>query len=140
MRDAKSAKPISVNEIIANALNVHIGKHTNKVFSFPDGVVKHLDHIVYEMQNDFSLMDKDDKTKALRYVNSNALTNVCLVSHETRSFKKGPECYANLPEAVSDSIKIIYNEEGDRWSDCLAGRKPDTCFECNHTEQWKMPL
>ena len=37
----------SMNEIIANALNVHFGKHTNQVFSFPDGVVKHLDHIVY---------------------------------------------------------------------------------------------
>ena len=64
--------PFSANEIIANALNVHLGKHTNKVFSFPDGAVKHLDHIVYEMQKDFSWIDKDDKSKALRYFASNA--------------------------------------------------------------------
>ena len=112
----------SVNEIIANALNVHIGKHTNKVISFPNGVVKHLDHIVYEMQKDYSWMDKDDKSMALPYFASNALTNVHLVLHATRCFKKGPECYANILEAVSDSIKIIYNEEGDSWSDCF-GRK-----------------
>jgi len=112
----------SANEIIANALNVHLGKHTNKVFSFPDGVVKHLDRIVYEMQKDFAWMEKDDKSKALRYFASNALTNVHLISHASRCFKKGPECYANLPEAVSESVKIVYNEEGDLWSDCF-GRK-----------------
>jgi len=112
----------SANEIIANALNIHLGKHTNKVFSFPDGVVKHLDRIVYEMQKDFAWMEKDDKSKALRYFASNALTNVHLISHATRCFKKGPECYANLPEAVSESVKIVYNEERDLWSDYY-GRK-----------------
>ena len=74
-----------MNEIIANALNVHLRKHTNKVFSFPDGAVKHLDHIVYEVQKDFSWTDKDDKSKALHYFACNALTNLHLVSHASAS-------------------------------------------------------
>jgi hypothetical protein len=112
----KCEHKISVNEIITHALNVHLGK-TNCNFFFPDGNVKRLDKLVYELQKDFQWMSKNDYQKSLRYFASNALVNVHLVTHATRCFKKGPECYANLPDSVSDDLEIVYNEDYDWWAD-----------------------
>ena len=66
--------------------------------------------------------DGDQCLIALQYFSSNALTNIHFVSHSSRCFKKGSECYANLPDAVTESESIIYNEEFDTWSD-WCGRK-----------------
>ena len=112
----KCSKEIYANQIVANALNVHLRK-ANNIFSFPDGNVKRLDKHVYELQKDFKWIYKDDRHKSLRYFASNALVNFHLVTHATRCFKKGPECYANLPDSASQDIEIVYNEEYDTWSD-----------------------
>jgi hypothetical protein len=123
----------SINDIVSNALSTHLGNPGQRI-SFPQGNdTKRLDRFVYEMGKDFSWYDDGDpdipgnveerqRSKALRYFASNALTNVHFVSHCTRCFKKGSECYANLPDAVSDKDEIIYNKEFDVWSD-WCGRK-----------------
>ena len=84
--------------------------------------VKAIGPVCVRMGKDFSWNDNGEKSKALRYFASNALTNVHFVSHSTRCFKKGSECYANLPDAVTLNEEIIYNDESDLWSDWL-GRK-----------------
>ena len=117
----------SVNEIVSNALNVHLGK-PGKLYSFPEGNIKHLDKQVYEMQKDFSWMVKNDRSKAVRYFACNALVNMHLVTHATRCFKKGPECFANLPDCVSDSTKIVYNNEYDIWANWCGEKKKRYMF------------
>ena len=112
----KCQEKIYATDIVANALNVHLGDNNN-CFSFPDGNVKRLDKQVYEFQKDFQWISKDDHQKSIRYFASNALVNFHLVKHATRCFKKGPECYANLPDSVSQEIEIVYNEDYDIWSD-----------------------
>jgi hypothetical protein len=112
----------SMNLIVSNAISTHLGKPGQKI-KFPEGNnTKRLDRFVYEMGKDFSWNVQGEKSKALRYFASNALTNVHFVSHSTRCFKKGSECYANLPDAVTTEEEIIYNEEPDSWSNWL-GRK-----------------
>jgi hypothetical protein len=125
--------PFTIDEIVSNALSTHFGKQGQRI-NFPEGrSTKRLDRFVYEMGKDFSWYDDGDTDdennvkerkhlKAVRYFGSNALTNVHLVSHSTRCFKKGSECYANLPDAVTEKEDIIYNEESDVWSD-WCGRK-----------------
>ena len=118
---AKCNISFTMNGIISNALHTHLGK-SSRTFEFPETNNKRLDRIVYELQKNFAWVDGDEHSKALRYFASNSLTNVHLVSHASRCFQKGEECYANLPDAVSDSAQILYNEEADIWSDWL-GRK-----------------
>ena len=57
--------------------------------------------------------------QAKRYFASNALVNMHLVNHTNRCFKKGSECYANLPEPFSEKVNIFYSPEADMWSSCL---------------------
>jgi hypothetical protein len=117
----------SINDIVSNALTVHLGKETN-VLSFPEGNVKRLDRQVYEYQKDFSWYKRNDRNKAIRYFASNALVNVHLVTHTTRCFKKGPECYACLPDSVSDSTKLIFNEDCDFWSNWVGVKETRFMF------------
>jgi hypothetical protein len=123
---AKCKKTFSVHDIVENAINVHLGKHQK--FSFPDGNVKRLDKSVYEMQKNFSWYKSDDYTKAVRYFACNALVNVHFVTHATRCFKKGEECYANLPESVSENVNILYNAEPDVWSNWLGEKEKRFIF------------
>jgi hypothetical protein len=128
--------PFTVNDIVSKALSYHFGKSGEPRIMFPEGnATKRLDRFVYEYGKDFSWHDDGDsevlgnvsdrqRSKALRYFASNALTNVHFVSHATRCFKKGSECYANLPDAVTDYDQIIYNDEVDVWSD-WCGRKEE---------------
>ena len=114
-------KRFSATEIVQSALNTHMGKTSEMEFQFPecDGMVKRLERIGYELQKDFRWYDRDAHSQALRYFACNALSNVHLVNHATRCFKKGPECYANLPDGVSEKVDIIYNEQFDVWSDAM---------------------
>ena len=67
--------------------------------------------IVYEMQKDFEWIVGDDKMRAKQYFTSNALVNVHLPTHTSRCFKKGAECFVNLPEQPFEETKILFNEE-----------------------------
>jgi hypothetical protein len=105
-----------MNTIVENALNVHLGLE-NYSFAFPEQRCKPLDRIIYEMGKDYAWIEGDATEESLRYFAGNAITNVHLTTHANRCFKKGPECYANLPDGVSESEKLIYSEEYDVWSD-----------------------
>ena len=112
----KCQKEFTVNEIVANALNVHLGKRTD-LYTFPETNVRRLDRQVYEDQKHFSWTTDDIKERAIRYFSSNALVNMHYVKHTPRCFKKGPECFADLPDSASEKVSIIYHEECDYWSD-----------------------
>jgi hypothetical protein len=129
---AKCDRQFSVHEIVENAINVHLGQHQK--YSFPDGNVKRLDKAVYEMQKNFSWCLSDDYSKAVRYFASNALVNVHFVTHATRCFKKGDECYANLPDSSADSVKLLYNGEPDVWSNWF-GAKENRYIFCLQPER-----
>jgi hypothetical protein len=68
---------------------------------------------LYEMGKDFSWMDQSDYQQSIRYFVGNAVTNVHITTHVQRCFKKGPECYTDLPDGVSESYKLVYAEEFD---------------------------
>jgi hypothetical protein len=65
----------------------------------------------------FSWVDQSNYEKLIIYFAGNALTNVHLTKHTQHCFKKGPECYANLPDGVSESATLIYNVGPGLWSD-----------------------
>jgi Helitron helicase-like domain at N-terminus len=123
----KCDKMFSINEIISNALNVHLG-NSNCTFIFPDQSIKRLDKYVYEQQKDFEWMIKDEYDQAVRYFACNALVNVHLTTHAARCFKKGSECFANLPDSSSESIEIQYNEDYDVWSDWCGNKEKRYMF------------
>jgi hypothetical protein len=100
-----------INDVIQNALNSHLGKKNEIEFQFPEKRCKPLDRIVYEMGKDFSWMDQSDYQQSMQYFVGNAVTNVHFTTHAQRCFKKGPECYTNLPDGASESYKLVYTEE-----------------------------
>ena len=112
----KCKKSFSINEIIQNALNVHLGNKGIK-FVFPETKCQPLDRIVYEMGKDLSWTDRTDHEQSIRYLAGNTITNVHLTKHTQRCFKKGDECYANIPDGTSDKYVLVYNQEYDLWSD-----------------------
>jgi hypothetical protein len=112
----KCEKKFSVNEIIRNALKSHLGD-LGDTFQFPEGHCKPVDRIVYEMGKDFSWYERNSYDQAIRYFAANAITNSHFTTHSQRCFKKGPECYTDLPDGVSDSTILVYNAEPDSWSD-----------------------
>jgi hypothetical protein len=113
----RCSKIFGINEVVENALNnVHLGKYGNQ-FRFPEGHCKPLDRVVYEMEKDFSWMDRSNYEQLVQYFAGNAATNVHLTKHTQRCFKKGPECYANLLDGVSEFAILVYNKEPDVWSD-----------------------
>lgn len=75
------------------------------------------------MGKDYSWIDGDASEESLRYFVGNAITNVHLTTHANRCFKKGAECYANLPDGVSETEKLIYSEEYDVWSDWCGNKE-----------------
>jgi hypothetical protein len=119
----KCSKCFSINEIIENALNVHLGNEQN-IFQFPEKRCQPLDRIVYEMGKDFSWMERNDFDQSIRYFAGNAITNVHLTKHSKRCFKKGPECYANLPDGISGTDTVVYSTEWDKWSDWCGNKEP----------------
>ena len=118
----KCEKPFSINGIIQNALNVHLGNKGIK-FIFPETKCQPLDRIVYEMGKDFSWTDRNDYEQSIRYLCGNAITNVHLTKHTQRCFKKGDECYANIPDGISETNLLVYNEEYDLWSDWCGNKE-----------------
>ena len=120
-------KKFSSNEIVSLALTTHIGKDTKKI-PYPEGNVKRLDRFVYEQQKKYSWDNEDEYSKAVRYLAANALTNIHSTTHSKRCFKKGAECYANLPDGVSEAVQILYNTEKDVWSNWLGEKEWRTMF------------
>ena len=118
----KCSKTFSMNGIVENAINVHLGIE-NYAFTFPEKRCKPLDRIIYEMGKDYSWRDGDATKEAIRYFAGNAITNVHLTTHANRCFKKGVECYANLPDGVSETEKLIYSQEYDVWSDWCGNKE-----------------
>ena len=49
--------------------------------------------------------------------------NVHLTTHTQRCFKKRAECYANIPDGISISDMLIYNQEFDLWSDWCGNKE-----------------
>jgi hypothetical protein len=123
----KCKRVFSVNEIIATALNVHLGK-PGMLFCFPETNVKFLDRHVYEQQKDFSWMSLSEHAKAIRYFASNALVNMHLVTHATRCFKKSSECFADLPDCENSSTQVIINNEFDIFSNWYGKKEIRSMF------------
>jgi hypothetical protein len=119
----KCSKYFTINEIIENALNVHLGNRKAK-FQFPERRCQPLDRIVYEMGKDFAWMERNEYEQSIRYFAGNAITNVHLTKHTQRCFKKGAECYANIPDGISHSDEIVYSLDCNEWSD-WCGNKED---------------
>jgi hypothetical protein len=69
-------------------------------------------------------MDRTDYEQSIRYFVGNAITNVHLTKHTQRCFKKGAECYANLPDGISESYSLVYNKEFDIWSNWCGIKEP----------------
>ncbi len=112
----KCKKFFSINGIIENAMQVYLRSNDNK-FRFPESQrCKPMDRIAYEMGKDFSWMNRTIPEQSIRYFVGNAITNVHLTMHSQRCFKKKIECYANLPDGISESDILVYNLENDLWS------------------------
>ena len=122
-------KIFSNDEVITNALNVHLGKG-NSLFGYPESKtdVKRLDWYVYECQKDFEWYKKSDYEKALRYFACNVQSNAHFVNHATRCFKKGLECFANLPDSPCEFTEILFNDEFDDWYDWKGMNKRRSMF------------
>ena len=118
----KCSKYFSINGIIENALNVHLG-NPDLTFNFPEQRCKPLDRIVYEMGKDVSWFKRSISEQSKRYFAGNAITNVHLTKHTQRCFKKNAECYANLPDGISDSDVLVYNQEFDLWSNWCGAKE-----------------
>ena len=112
----------TMNEIVENALNVHLGNNES-IFSFPEKRCKPLDRIVYEMGKDFSWLEGEQYQQSLRYFVGNAITNVHLTTHANRCFKKGSECYANIPDSPSEYPIMVINDDFDLWSDIWGNKE-----------------
>jgi hypothetical protein len=112
----RCSKVFGIDEVIENALNVHLGSLEFR-FRFPERHCKPLDHYVYEMGKDFSWMERSNYDQSIRYFAGNALTNAHLTKHTQRCFKKGPECFADIPDGVSESATLVYNPDSILWSD-----------------------
>jgi hypothetical protein len=65
-----------------------------------------IDSTVYERDKDFSWVDQSNYEKVIQYFAGNAAMNVHLTKQNQRCFKKGLECYANLPDGVSESATL----------------------------------
>ena len=112
----KCEKFFGINGIIENAMNMHVGNN-DYAFKFPESQrCKPLDRMAYEMGKDFSWMNRTIYEQSLRYFIGNAITNVHLTTHSQRCFKKNLECYANLPDGISESHVLVYNQDYDLWS------------------------
>ena len=112
-------KNFTVQGIIENALQFHLGGNGDEThsFNFPSRENQRLDAHVYEMQKDFDWMTADDTSRAKRYFASNALSNFHLPTHTNRCFKKGSECFTNLPEQPFEATKVMFDEEMHTWRD-----------------------
>jgi hypothetical protein len=119
-------KAFNVHEIVTRALDLHLG-NKNKAFEFPD-VSKRLDRYVYESQKNMRWLDDTPYEQACRYFAANALVNIHFVTHTNRCFKKGSECYANLPDGVLEKANISYVEEPDIWPDWQGRREKRYMF------------
>ena len=118
----KCKRKFSANEIVRNALNVHMSTNNSVSYEFPEENVRRLDRQVYEDQKNFSWTTMNNYSKAIRYFASNALVNMHFVTHTKRCFKKNQECFTNLPDSVCEEVTICFHGECDYWSDWL-GRK-----------------
>lgn len=106
----------TVQHIVTRALNIHHG--VTGIYEYPDHN-KRLDAKVYEMGMDMDWMDSESTDQDRRYFTCNALVNLHSVTHARRCFKKGCECYANLPDKVCERTDFNYNEDPDIWYDYL---------------------
>ena len=111
-------KIFTVSDVVSCALKTHMGQR----YDFPDWN-RRLDTKAYEYGCDMDWMDSSPEKQAMRYFSLNALVNLHSVTHANRCFKKGSECYANLPEPRCDDVKICYNEEPDVWSNWMGHKQ-----------------
>jgi len=111
----------TINDVVSTAIKCHMGANET-IFGFPDRN-KRLERYLYESYKNYSWWEEAEDLVAFRYFVSNAMVNVHLPCHATRCFKKGEECYANLPDSVNDKTRIVFEDEPDLWADCFANRK-----------------
>jgi len=98
----------TVQGIIEKALRYHFGGSNQKPFNFLSRNDHRLDRLVYEMQKDFNWSANEPEKIAKRYFACNALVNMHLPTHTARCFKKGCECYTNLPDMPMEQVAIQY--------------------------------
>ena len=122
----KCSHEFRVNDIVTTALNCHLGKGSH-LYGFPDSR-KRLDTYVYELQKNRHWTRESPYVQGVRYFSANALVNVHLPCHASRCFKKGPECYANLPDSPMDKVAITFEDNADLWTDCLGNKSKRYMF------------
>ena len=122
----KCGRSFTVQYVVETALQTHLGTENTKYY-FPDHS-RRLDRIVYEAGKDFDWPHLDSYSKSIRYFAANAISNVHAVSHASRCFKKGPECYANLPDRACSDASIFYSDEPDIWFDWMGNPEPRYMF------------
>ncbi len=109
--------------IVNNALHEQFESDEGAV-EFPDRN-KRLSRVVLEDQKDFDWHKKGADHEARRYFASNALSNVHLITHSARCFKKSNECNFALPDAPrEDGTFVFLSQVLDVWYD-WAGNAED---------------
>ena len=107
----------SIEKLVCKAVQSQVG-FAESFNGFPD-YTNRLSRHVFEQMKDFSWTRGTRKKQNSRYVAANALSNVHLVCHTNRCFKKGCECYANLAEQVFDKAKLVFSAGDVEWHDCF---------------------
>jgi hypothetical protein len=115
---------LTANDIVSRAIRYHL--QTDE-YSFPDHERK-LDFICYKLQTDRDWYKRSDNAIAQRYFLMNALVNIHNCFHANRCFKKGNECYANLPEIANKSSELLFKDRADDWFDFKGDNDPRYVF------------
>ena len=110
---------ITVNDIVTSALRHHLGSDEYEFGASS----KKLEHYVYASQQDVNWYKRSAKEVATRYFVNNVMVNIHSPFHATRCFKKGCECYANLPELPSEHNTLHFKDESDEWFDYKGNQK-----------------
>jgi Helitron helicase-like domain at N-terminus len=117
-------KVFTVSDVVTLALKTHMGAQ----YAYPDWN-RRLEASVYTSGQDLDWMEHSLEDQAMQYFAANALVNLHNVTHASRCFKKGSECYANLPEPKNEHVTIIHNEEYDVWSDWMGLKQNRQMFK-----------
>lgn len=116
----KCDRKIMMNDIVENAIKGHF-HHSSKDLALQNlqelGWKQFLNHLSYTSQRVKKVHALSDAEIAFRYFVNNAVVNIHCPTHARRCFKKGEECYANLPELPCLKNKLHFKEQPDTWYD-----------------------
>ena len=109
--------------MVTMALKTH---NDDEKILFPD-ITGQLGAYVYESQKRFG-MYSNSIDAAINFFNHNAYYNIHNVFHANRCFKKGPDCYAHLPDQPSIIPRLEFNKYPDNWYDWNGDIEKRTMF------------